>query len=79
MRDLVSEIITVDDNEIIEATKLCYQVLKLVVEPSGAVPLAAVLSEKFKHLKLRDKNVGLVLSGGNVDLGSLWAAWKLTS
>jgi threonine dehydratase len=45
--------------------------MKLVVEPSGAVSVAVVLSEQFKSLK-DIKKVGVVLSGGNVDLD----AWK---
>lgn len=77
MRDLVSEVITVDDDDIIEAAKLCFEVLKLAVEPSGAIGLAVSLSKKCSHFK--GKNVGIVLSGGNVDLGSLWADWKQKS
>lgn len=76
MRDLVSNVITVTDDEIIAAAQLCFRVLKLAVEPSGAIGLAAVLSKKFKQLNLESKNVGIVLSGGNVDLGVLWEAWK---
>jgi serine racemase len=63
VRDLVSEVVTVDDDDIIAAAKLCFEVLKLAVEPSGAIGLATT-------------NVGIVLSGGNVDLEALWAAWK---
>jgi threonine dehydratase len=50
--------------------------LKLAVEPSGAIGLAVVLSKKCKHIKSATTNVGIVLSGGNVDLEALWAAWK---
>lgn len=76
MRDLVSEVITVDDDDIIAAAKMCFEVLKLAVEPSGAIGLAAVLSKKCKYLESSRTNVGIVLSGGNVDLEALWAAWK---
>lgn len=64
----VSEIITVEENEIIAAMKLIYERLKIVVEPSSAVALAAVLKEKefFKN-----KKIGVILSGGNVDLADL--------
>jgi threonine synthase len=79
VRDLVSNVITVTDDEIIAAAQLCFRVLKLAVEPSGAIGLAAVLSKKFKQLNLESKNVGIVLSGGNVDLGVLWEAWKSSS
>jgi serine racemase len=76
VRDLVSEVVTVDDDDIIAAAKLCFEVLKLAVEPSGAIGLAVVLSKKCKHIKSATTNVGIVLSGGNVDLEALWAAWK---
>lgn len=78
MRDLVEDIITVEDNEIIEAMKLCYEILKVVVEPSGAIGLAAVLSDSFKNnpaLK-NCSNIGIILSGGNVDLGRLWDSYR---
>ncbi len=78
MRDLVDDIITVEDNEIIEAMKLCYEILKVVVEPSGAIGLAAVLSNSFKNNPAwkNCSNVGIVLSGGNVDLGRLWDSFR---
>ncbi|MFW5760475.1 MAG: pyridoxal-phosphate dependent enzyme, partial [Cyclobacteriaceae bacterium] len=61
----VEEIITVDDGTITCAMQLIWERMKLVVEPSGAVPLAAILhqAQKFKQLK-----VGIIISGGNVDL-----------
>ena len=64
----VDRIITVEEHEIIYAMKLVYERLKIVIEPSSAVAFAAVLKEKdfFK-----DKNVGVILSGGNVDLQNL--------
>ncbi|PIN19974.1 Serine racemase [Handroanthus impetiginosus] len=74
VRDLVDDIIVVEDKEIIEAMKLCYQILKVVVEPSGAIGLAAVLSNTFRNNPTWNdcNNVGIVLSGGNVDLDVLW-------
>lgn len=75
VRDLVSEVITIDDEDIIEASKLCFEVLKLVVEPSSAIGLAIVLSKNCSS-RIRGMNVGIVLSGGNVDLESLWVSWK---
>ena len=42
--------------------------MKIVIEPSSAVPVAAVLNEK---IKVSDRKVGIILSGGNVDLGKL--------
>lgn len=65
IQDYVKEVITVSDKEIIDAMRLIWERLKVIVEPSGAVPFAAVLKsrEKFKG-----KKVGIVFSGGNVDL-----------
>jgi threonine dehydratase len=51
--------------------RILWERCKLVVEPSGAVSLAAVLSEQFRSIPGLPK-VGIVLSGGNVDLD----AWK---
>lgn len=65
IRDLVKEIITVTDDEIIAAMRIIFERLKLVVEPSCAVPLAAVLKDKQRFA---GKRVGIILSGGNVDL-----------
>lgn len=64
----VDEIITVSENEIIQAMRTIWERLKIIVEPSSAVTLAAVVKEKKKF---RGKKVVLVLSGGNVDLGRL--------
>nr|CAD1818756.1 unnamed protein product [Ananas comosus var. bracteatus] len=77
VRDLVDDIITVDDVEIIEAMRLCYEILKVAVEPSGAVGLAAVLSQRFKQSAAWNESskIGIILSGGNVDLGVLWESF----
>ncbi|KAL7165341.1 hypothetical protein ACSBR2_041103 [Camellia fascicularis] len=74
VRDFVDDIITVEDKDIIEAMRLCYEILKVAVEPSGAIGLAAVLSDDFmNNLAWKDcNNIGIILSGGNVDLGVLW-------
>ncbi|KAK7358630.1 hypothetical protein VNO77_00568 [Canavalia gladiata] len=74
VRDLVEDIITVEDSEIIKAMKLCFEILKVVVEPSGAIGLAAVLSDTFqRNPAWKDCNhIGIVVSGGNVDLAMLW-------
>jgi threonine dehydratase len=61
----VKEIITVADREIGDAMRIIWERLKLIVEPSGAVPLAAVLKSKAKF---SGKKVGIIISGGNVDL-----------
>jgi threonine dehydratase len=61
----VKEIITVTDEEIIAAMRLVWERLKMVVETSGVVPFAAVLKAKEKF---KGKKVGIIFSGGNVDL-----------
>lgn len=68
IQKLVSEIILVDDVEIIAAMKLIWERLKIVVEPSSAVPFASVLKERHRF---RNKKIGIILSGGNVDLKNL--------
>ncbi len=64
----VSDIATVSDPEIIEAMRLVWQILKIIIEPSCAVPMAAILQ---KRLPLQGKRVGIILSGGNIDLTAL--------
>ncbi|MCA6408235.1 MAG: pyridoxal-phosphate dependent enzyme, partial [Cytophagales bacterium] len=69
----VKEIITVTDEEIIAAMRLIWERLKIIVETSCAVPFAAVLKDKTKFT---GKRVGIILTGGNVDLekvGKLFA------
>ena len=63
LRRRVDEVVTVSDAEIVEAMAFLFDRLKVVVEPSGAVGIAALLSGK---LDARDRSVGVVLSGGNV-------------
>ena len=69
IKKYVEEIITVDDGTITCAMQLIWERLKLVTEPSGAVPVAAILNnpQKFKY-----KKVGIIISGGNVDLSSFF-------
>lgn len=62
------EVITVTEAQIIEAMTLAWRHLKQVVEPSGAVPLAAVLAARERFA---DRRVGVVLSGGNLEVGRL--------
>ncbi|KAF4041898.1 Pyridoxal-phosphate dependent enzyme domain-containing protein [Phytophthora infestans] len=68
VRDFVDEIILVSDDDIVSAMKLIWERMKSVVEPSGAVAAAAVLAHK---LPAGITNVGIVFSGGNVDLEKL--------
>ena len=67
VRDVVEDIFVVDDREIRHATRLILERMKILVEPSAATVLAAVLRPEFKALTSLQE-VGLVLSGGNVDL-----------
>jgi threonine dehydratase len=61
----VKEILTVSDTEILDAMKKVWERMKIIIEPSSAVPVASI----FKYPeKFSGKNVGVILSGGNVDL-----------
>jgi threonine dehydratase len=68
IKEHVREIVTVSEENIIRAMRLIWERMKIIVEPSAAVPLGAVLEqpEIFK-----DQRVGIILSGGNVDLSKL--------
>jgi threonine dehydratase len=61
---LVDEVHTVSDAEILDAMRFCFERLKLVVEPSGATALAALLSGS---VQVAGERVGVVLTGGNAD------------
>jgi len=64
----VDEVVRVEDEEIIAAMRLAWERLKIVIEPSAAVPLAAMISGR---LAVAGRRVGIVFSGGNLDLGML--------
>lgn len=64
----VDDILIASEEEIIDAMKLTWQRMKLVMEPSCAVPLATILKNKDKF---KGKRVGVVVTGGNVDLAKL--------
>jgi len=66
----LDRVITVTENEIISAMRLFWERTKYVIEPSAAVAVAAVLTEEFRGLSGIGR-VGIILSGGNVDLGRL--------
>jgi threonine dehydratase len=67
VRQQVDDMLTVSEEQIVDAMRFLWTRMKLVVEPSGAVPLAAVLAHPDSFRGLR---VGLILSGGNVDLAA---------
>jgi len=64
----VKDIFTVEEDEIINALRITWERMKIIIEPSCAVPLAAVL--KNKHL-FKNKKIGVIITGGNVDLKKL--------
>jgi threonine dehydratase len=64
----VEDIVTVSEQGITQAMRLAWEVLKIVIEPSSAVPLAALLERK---LTAGGKKLGVILTGGNVDLENL--------
>ncbi len=71
IRERVEDIVTVSEEEIVEALRWLWLRMKLVVEPSGAVPLAALLAGK---VPCAGRRVGVILSGGNADPGAV-AGW----
>ncbi len=71
IREHVSEILTVTEAGIIKAMRLVWERMKIIIEPSSAVPVAAL----FEHPdRFHGRRVGVILSGGNVDLDHL--PWK---
>ncbi len=72
MRARVAQIVTASEEAIISAMRLIWERMKIVVEPSAAVPLAAILEGR---LEVRGSRTAVILSGGNVDLDTLpWLA-----
>lgn len=64
----IDRIVTVSDTTVIKAMRLIWERMKIIVEPSSATVLAILLENK---IDLKDKRIGLILSGGNVDLSNL--------
>jgi serine racemase len=78
IKENVEEVLTVTEEDIIRYMKLVWERMKICIESSAAVGVAAVMSEQFQELRKRDQNtdrplkrVGIVLCGGNVDLDAL--------
>ena len=65
IQSLVNDIVTVSDSELVETMAFLASRMKLIVEPTGCLAAAAVLSGK---VDVRNKRVGIILSGGNIDL-----------
>ena len=70
LREYVDGILTVLEREIVDAMRFIWERLKIIVEPSGAVPVAAILSQK---LKTQNQKIGLILSGGNIELSEFFS------
>ncbi len=68
MQKYVDGVVTVSEQSIVEAMQIIWERMKIVVEPSSAVPLAAIIEKK---IDVQNKKTGIILSGGNVDLNSL--------
>jgi threonine dehydratase len=64
----VKKVIPVSEEEISCAMRMIWERMKIIIEPSCAVPFAALLSQKASF---KDKKVGIILTGGNVDMGNL--------
>ena len=70
LKDHLEDIITVSDEEVVTAMKLIWERMKIIIEPSCATPLAAVLTPEFRELE-NIETIGIILTGGNVDLSKL--------
>ena len=72
IRRHVSEVVTVSEEAIVDAMRLVWERMKVIIEPSAAVPVAALLEER---LQVQGQRVGIIVTGGNLDLGSIpWLA-----
>lgn len=72
IRENVDEIITVSEKEIIDAMKFLWMRMKIVVEPSGAVPIAGVIK---MARSIKNKKIGVIISGGNIDLDDFFSKY----
>ena len=64
----MDDIVTVSEQAIVSAMRTIWETMKIVIEPSAAVPYAAILENK---IDVNGKRVGMILTGGNVDLDTL--------
>lgn len=72
IKELVSKIVRVKEDEIIAAMKLVWERMKIIIEPSSAVAVAALIHESRRDSDFfSGKKIGVIISGGNVDLGQL--------
>jgi threonine dehydratase len=68
VQQYVDDVVTVSEEAIISAMRTIWETMKIVIEPSAAVPYAAILEER---VDFRGKRIGVILTGGNVDLEAL--------
>lgn len=68
IKKYVSKIIRVEETEIIESMRFIWERMKIIIEPSSAVAVAVLIKNKEEF---RDRNIGIIVSGGNVDLNDL--------
>lgn len=68
IRSHVADVVTVSEESIVAAMRAVWEVLKIVIEPSGAVSYAAIVENR---IEVRGKRVGIILTGGNLDLDTL--------
>jgi threonine dehydratase len=74
MQRYVDDVVTVSEDAIVTAMRAIWQTMKIIVEPSAAVPYAAILEGAASKIDIVGKRVGIILTGGNVDLDAL--PWK---
>jgi threonine dehydratase len=68
VQQYVDDIVTVSEEAIVAAMRVIWETMKIVIEPSAAVPYAAILERK---VELPGRRIGVILTGGNVDLDAL--------
>ena len=68
IQQYVDRIIRVTEEEIVKAMRLIWERMKIIIEPSSAVAVAALIREKQSF---KNKKIGIIISGGNVDLNNL--------
>lgn len=72
IKELVTAIIRVQEDEIVDAMKLVWERMKIIIEPSSAVTVAAVMKQSKEQPEVfQNKKIGIIISGGNVDLTKL--------
>jgi threonine dehydratase len=68
VRERVTDVLLASEDEIVDAMRLVWERMKIVIEPSSAVAIAVILA---RPERFRDQRVGVILTGGNVDLDDL--------